>query len=64
MISCRISLVAVYERAGKCVILVGKKTQGLLDAFYGREKSRKRSGFVFYSYFKDRAFTQLQQLKG
>ena len=36
--------------AGKCVILVGKKTQVLLDAFYGREKSRKRSGFVFYSY--------------
>ena len=31
--------------------LVGKKTQGLLDEFYGREKSRIRSGVVFYSYF-------------
>ena len=27
--------------------LVGKKTQGLLDEFYGREKSRIRSGLVF-----------------
>ena len=45
------SLVEVYERTGKCVILVGKKTQGLLDEFYGRENSRVRSGFVFYSCF-------------
>ena len=41
-----------------------KKTQGLLDELYGREKSRKRSGFVIHSYFKDSTFTQLQQLKG
>ena len=63
-ISCRISLVVIYEWAGERVILVGKKTQGLLDEFYGSEKSRKRSGFVFYSYFQDSEFTQLQQLKG
>ena len=63
-ISCKISLAELYERAGKCVILVGKKTQGILDAFYGRKKSGIRSGFVFYSYFKDSTFTQLQQLKG
>ena len=59
-----VGFVEVYERTGKCVIFVGKKTQGLLDEFYGREKSRKRSGFVIHSYFKDRAFKQLQQLKG
>ena len=47
-----VGFVEVYERTGKCVIFVGKKTQGLLDEFYGREKSRKRSGFVFIHILK------------
>ena len=35
-----ISLVVVYERVGKTVILVGKKAQkGLTDALHGCEKS-------------------------
>ena len=34
--------------------------QGLTDAFYGFEKSRKRSSFAIYSYLK---YIGLQQLK-
>ena len=57
-----ISLVEVFERVGKSVILVSKKgPKGLPIAFYGCEMSRKRSGFVIYSYIKDSAFTELKR---
>ena len=49
-----ILLVDVYERVG--TLLCDKKAQKDLQMhFLIVKKSRKRSGFVFYSYFKDSA---------
>jgi len=45
---------ALYERVGKSVILV---QQGQEIIFMAVKKSRKRSGFVIYSHFKDSEFT-------
>ena len=54
----RISPVEVYNRVGKSVILVCKKTQkGSWIHFMSVKKLRNHSGFVIYSYFKDSAFT-------
>ena len=48
------SLVEIYEREGKSVIVVCKKgPKGLTDEFYGYKKSRKPSGFGIDSYLKD-----------
>ena len=45
-------------KGGKSVISVCKRIpKGLTYLFYGSEKSKKRSGFLAYSYFKDNAFT-------
>ena len=46
-------LVELYERIGKSIILVGRKTQNGYKQmhFMAVKKSRKRSGFVIYSYF-------------
>ena len=47
-----ISLAEVYEWVEKSVILVGKKAQnGYQMIFMAVKKSRKRSGFVLFSYF-------------
>ena len=49
------SLVEVYERAGKSVILVGKKAQkGQMIHFKAVKESRKRASFVIYLFLKDR----------
>ena len=46
----------VYERVGKSVISGGKKVQkGSHIHFIVEKKSRKRSGFFIYLYFKDTA---------
>ena len=45
-----ISVAELYERVGKSVISAGKKAHFIVE-----KKSRKRSGFVIYSYFKDTA---------
>ena len=51
------SLVEIYEREGKSVIVVCKKgPKGLTVEFYGYKKSRKSSGFGINSYLKDGAF--------
>ena len=48
------SLVKIYERVGKSVIVVCKKgPKGLTDEFYGYKKSRKPSGFGIDCYLKD-----------
>ena len=50
-----ISLVGVYERVGKSVILVCKKAQKVqMIHFLTVKESRKRSGFVIYSFLMDR----------
>ena len=61
----RIFPVEVYERVGKSVISVRKKAQnlGLTDLFMAMKKSRKRSGFVIYFYFKDSAFTAVKRMQ-
>ena len=52
----------VYERVGKCEILVGKMAQkGLQIHCMGVKKSRKHSGFVIYSYFKNSVFTAVRR---
>ena len=57
-----ILLVEVYESVGLSVISVPKKAQkGLQIYSKAVEKSRKRSGFVIYSYFKCSAFTLVKQ---
>ena len=57
-----ISLVEVFERVGKSVILVSiKGPKELPIAFYGFENVEKRSGFVIYSYIKDSAFKELKR---
>lgn len=51
--SVEISLVQEYERVGKNVISVLRKTQnskGLTDVIYGRVKVEKTFWFVIYSY--------------
>ena len=51
-----ISVAELYEWVGKSVISAGKKAQkGQQIHFIVEKKSRKRSGFVIYSYFKDTA---------
>ena len=53
-----ILLVEVCESVGSSVISVRKKTQkGSQIYSKAVKKSRKRSGFVIYSYFKCSAFT-------
>ena len=56
-------LVELYERIGKSVILVGRETlKGYKKMhFMAVKKSRKRSGFVIYSYFKDSTCTALKR---
>ena len=58
-----ISLAELHERIEKSVILVGRMTQkGYKQMhFMAVKKSRKRSGFVIYSYFKDSAFTAVKR---
>ena len=57
-----ILLVEVYESVGLSVISVRKKAQkGSQIYFMAVKKSRKRSGFVIYSYFKFSAFTLLKR---
>ena len=57
-----ILLVEVYESVGKSVISVHKKAQkGLQSYSKAVKKSRKRSGFVIYSYFKFSAFTMVER---
>lgn len=57
-----ISQIKVYGTVGKSVILVGKKGQkGKQMHFTAVKKSRKRSGFVIYSYFKDSAFKAVER---
>ena len=49
-----ISLVELYERVRKSVISVCKKAKGTNRCFFlAAKKSRKRSGFVIWVYFKD-----------
>ena len=56
-------LVELYERIGKSIILVGRKTQNSYKQmhFMAVKKSRKRSGFVISSYFEDSAFTVVKR---
>ena len=57
-----ILLVEVYESVGLSVISVRKKAQkGLQIYSKAVKKSRKRSGFVIYSYFKFSAFTLVER---
>ena len=57
-----ILLVEVYESVGLSVISVRKKAQkGSQIYFKAVKKSRKRSGFVIYSYFKFSAFTLVER---
>ena len=51
-----ISLVEVYKRVGKSVILVIKGIKRANIHSIAVEKLRNRSGFVIYSYLKDGAF--------
>ena len=51
-----ISLVEVYKRVGKSVILVIKRIKGATMHSIAVEKLRNRSGFVIYSYLKNGAF--------
>jgi len=53
-----ILLVEVYKRVGKSVISVYKKAQKSKQIhFMVVKQSRKRSGYMIYSCFKDNAFT-------
>ena len=57
-----LSLVGVYERVGKSVILVCKKAQkGQQKDFMAVKKSRKRTGVRFYQILKT---VYSRQLKG
>ena len=57
-----ILLVEVYESVGLSVISVRKKAQkGLQIYSKAVKKSRKRSGFVIYTYFKCSAFTLVKR---
>ena len=57
-----LSLVGVYERVGKSVILVCKKAQkGQQKDFMAVKKSRKRTGVRFYQILKT---VHSRQLKG
>ena len=57
-----ILLVEVCESVGSSVISVRKKAQkGSQIYFKAVKKSRKRSGFVIYSYFKFSAFTLVKR---
>ena len=52
----------VYERVGKSVVSVGKKAQnGQQMYLMAVTKSRKRSDFFSYSYFKDSGFTEVKR---
>ena len=54
------TLVEEYERIGKSVISVCKKSQkGLTREIYGCDKVG--SGFVIYSYVKESAFTAVKR---
>ena len=58
-----ISIVEACERVGKPVISVGKKVQkGKKRHFMAEKKSRKRSGFVIHSYFKDSTFSAVKRV--
>ena len=58
----RILLIEVYESVGLSVISLRKKVQrGLQIYCKAVKKSRKRSGFVIYSYFKCSAFTLVKR---
>ena len=47
----------MYKRVGKSVILVGRKAPNRQQMhLMGVKKSRRRSGFVIYLYFKDSTF--------
>ena len=55
-------LVGVYESVGSSVISVRKKAQkGSQIYSKAVKKSKKRSGFVIYSYFKCSAFTLVER---
>ena len=55
-------MVEVYERVGKSVISVCKKSQkGLTREIYGCDKVEKWSGFVIYLYVKDSVFTAVKR---
>ena len=57
-----ILLVEVYESVGLSVISVRKKDQkGSQIYFKAVKKSRKRSGFVIYSYYECSAFTLVER---
>ena len=57
-----ILLVEVYESVGLSVISVRKKAQkGSQIYFKAVKKSRKRSGFVIYSYYECSAFTLVER---
>ena len=57
-----ISLVEVYERAGRSVISGSKKAQKVSQMYFmALKKSRIHSGFVVYSYFKDSKFTVFER---
>ena len=61
-----ISLVEVYmkEKGNLAFRSVKSPTiKRLTDAFLAAKKSRKRSGFVMYSYFEDSAFTAVRDAK-
>ena len=59
-----ILLVEVYESVGLSVISVRKKDQkGSQIYFKAVKKSRKRSGFVIYSFFKCSAFTLVERVQ-
>ena len=50
------------KRVGKSVISVCKKAQRCYKLhFMAVRKSRKRSGFVIYSFLKDSAFTAIKK---
>ena len=56
------SRLQVYEYVWNSFISVVKKTQkGLQMHLMAVKKSRKRSGFVIYSYLKDSAFTAVER---
>ena len=55
------SLVEVYERVRNLSFQYVKMLKRLTNAFQGSENSRKRSGFVIYSYSKDSAFTVVKK---
>ena len=54
-----ISIVEVYERVGKSVVLVCNN--GYQMHFCQQNSSKKRSAFVSYSYFKNRAVTLVKR---